>query len=111
MLKLILPHGYGFNTNDRGRLHAFRLYDENEVAFDASAYSSPVIKIFDYAGRAAIEPVTGSWTAQSSGSGTFAFSEDNHLTMAGPHYIEVELEKPDTIISTERKKIAVFASP
>lgn len=111
MLKLILLQGYGFNTKDRGRQHAFKIYDENDAAFDASTYSAPVIKIFDYDGKPAVGPVTGSWTSQASGIGAFAFSPDNHLTMAGPHYVEVQLEKPGTMISTERKKIAVFASP
>lgn len=111
MLKLVLPNGYGFNTNDFGRTYAFGVFDENDVAFDASTYSAPVIKIFDYWGKSSIEPVTGSWTTQASGVGAFAFSPTNHLTAAGPHYIEVQLEKPGAIVSTERKKIAVFASP
>jgi hypothetical protein len=111
MLKLILPNGYAFNTNDHGRSHAFRIFDEGDAAFDASAYSAPIVKVFDYWGKAATEPVTGSWALQSSGMGTFAFSPSNHLTTAGPHYIKVQLEKPGTIVSTERKKIAVFASP
>lgn len=111
MLKLVLPNGYGFNTGDFGRSYAFEIYDENDAAFDASAYGAPVINVFDYWGRLPVQPVTGSWTVQSSGIGTFAFSPTNQLTMAGPHYIEVQLEKPGTVISTERKKIAVFASP
>lgn len=111
MLKLILPQGYAFNTKDHGRSYEFRIYDESDAAFDASAYGAPVIKIFDYGGRSLVEPVTGSWNAQSSGIGSFGFSPTNHLTTAGPHYIEVQLEKPGAVISTERKKIAVLASP
>lgn len=111
MLKLILMQGYGFFTNDHGRSHTFKVYDESDVAFDATTYNAPIVKVFDYFGKAAIEPVTGSWTTQASGIGTFAFSPTNHLTRAGPHYIEVQLEKPGTVISTERKKVAVFASP
>lgn len=111
MLKLVLPNGYGFNTNDYGRSYTFKIFDENDAAFDASTYNAPMIKVFDYWGKSSVEPVTGSWTTQSSGIGSFAFSQINHLARAGPHYIAVHLEKADTIISTERKKIAVFASP
>jgi len=59
---------------------------------------------YDYGGKAAIEPVTGSWTTQESGIGTFGFSPTNHLTRAGPRCIEVQLEKSGTVISTERKR-------
>lgn len=111
MLKLILAQGYGFRTGDYGRTYTFNIYDENNVAFDGSTYNLPIIKVFDHASNSVVEPVTGSWTTQASGIGTFAFSPINHLTRAGPHYLEVQLEKPGTLISTERKKIAVFASP
>jgi hypothetical protein len=52
--------------------------------------------------------VTGSWTTQGQGAGAFSFTQTNHLAVPGPHYLEVQLEKPGVLISTERRKITVM---
>lgn len=111
MLKLILTQGYAFNANDHGRTHQFKIFDESDVAFDATSYNPPLIQVFDPQGNAVIQPVAGAWTVQNQGTGTFAFAPENHPTGAGPHYIEVQLEKAGAVVNTERRRIAVFASP
>ncbi|MEM2141323.1 MAG: hypothetical protein QXJ74_07750 [Nitrososphaera sp.] len=111
MLKLVLTQGYVFNTGDYGRAHQFKIFDEGEAAFDATSYSLPIVKVSDPDGNTVISPLTGAWTAQNQGAGTFAFTRENHLGSAGPHYIEVQLEKSGTVTSTERRRITVLASP
>lgn len=111
MLKMILPQGYNFPANDYNRLHVLKIYNEDDTPFDASGFTSPMIKIFDDAGTMLIASVTGSWTSQASGNGTFSFSPTSRLTKPGSYFLETQLEKTDAIISTERRRIVVLASP
>lgn len=108
---MILPQGYNFPANDYNRLHVLKIYNEDDTPFDASGFNSPLIKIFDDSGTVPISSVTGSWTGQTSGNGTFSFSSINRLAKSGPYFIEAQLEKEGTIISTERRRIAVLTSP
>lgn len=111
MLKLVLTQGYTFATNDYGRTYAFKIYNEDDTPFDATTYDLPTINVFALAGNAVIQPLAGSWTAQNQGTGTFSFAQSNCLTVSGPYYIEVQLEKPGVVTSTERRKITVTPSP
>jgi hypothetical protein len=70
-----------------------------------------MIKVFDDSGTMLIASVTGSWTSQTAGNGTFSFSSTSRLTKPGAYFVEAQLEKADTVISTERRRIAVLASP
>ncbi|AIC16938.1 hypothetical protein [Nitrososphaera viennensis] len=111
MLKLVLTQGYTFAANDYGRPYAFRIYNEDDTPFDATTYGLPTIKVFGISGNAAIQPLAGSWTAQNQGAGAFSFAQSNCLTASGPHYIEVQLEKPGVATSTGRRRITVTPSP
>jgi hypothetical protein len=106
MLKLVMTQGYTFAANDYGRVHAFKIYNEDDTPFDVSTYNAPSINVFDQNGSIILS-ITGSWTVQNQGTGTFAFTESNRLTAPGPHYLEVQLDKISTIVSTERRRITV----
>ena len=105
MLKLVLLQGYTFGAGDYGRQHAFKIYDESDAPFDATAYGLPVVRVFDTAGS--VVTVTGSWTTQGQGAGTFSFTQASHPAVPGPYYIAVQLEKPGSIVTTERRRLAV----
>ena len=108
---MVLPQGYNFPANDYNRLHVLKIYNEDDTPFDASGFSSHLIKIFDDSGTMIIASVTGSWTSQTSGIGKFSFSPTGRPTKPGPYFVEAQLEKAGTAISTERRRIAVLASP
>lgn len=120
-LRLIIPGSKIFKTFDYGTSHTFKIYNEDagsgETAFDASSYTG-YVKIFasDSPTAELVTEISPSWTTQSSGIGTFAFTSTNNLnfTTSGMHdsvYVEVQLEKAGTILSTERCKITVVGSP
>ena len=69
MLKLVLLQGYTFGSGDYGRQHAFKIYDETDAPFDATAYGLPAVRVFDTAGS--VETGTGRWTAQGQETGMF----------------------------------------
>lgn len=118
-LKLVVPGEKVFHTYDYGTTHTFKIYTEDvgsgEAAFNATGYTS-YVKFFNEAAGELITEISPSWTTQASGIGTFAFTSTNNLntTTADSHdtiYMEVQLEKAGTIISTERIRITVTGSP
>ena len=110
MLKLILTQGYAFNTNDHNRVYSFKVYNEDDSPFDASGYDAPIIEVFNDVGCLVLLPITGIWTTQASGVGSFTFASTNYLRLIGSHYIMVQLVKPGTIVGTERRRITVFSN-
>lgn len=106
MLKLVLTQGYTFAANDYGRPHPFKIYNEDDTPFDAGTYNAPSLNVFDQNGSIILS-LTGSWTAQNQGTGSLSFTESNRLTAAGPHYLEVQLDKIGALVSTERRRITV----
>ncbi len=111
VLKLVLAEGSRFATKDYGRSQAFRIFNEDDTAFNATTYNSPVVNVFDELGILVIQSISGSWTNQASGIGTFSFSSANHITVSGLYYLEVQLEKAGNVLSTERRKIVAMPSP
>ena len=118
-LKLVVPGEKIFRTYDYGTAHTFKIYTEDagsgETAFNASAYTG-YVKFFNEETGELVSELSPSWTSQSTGVGTFQFSSTNNLntTTAGGYdtvYMEVQLEKSGTIISTERVRITVVGSP
>ena len=118
-LRLLVPGNKIFKTYDYGTSHTFKIYSEDagsgETAFDASTYTG-YVKFFNESTGELVTEISPSWTTQSSGIGTFAFTSTNNLnvTTAGSYdtiYMEVQLEKSGTIISTERVRITVVGSP
>jgi hypothetical protein len=118
-LKLVVPGEKIFHTYDYGTAHTFKVYTEDagsgESAFNATGYTGYVKFFNDEAGELVTE-LSPSWTTQSSGIGTFQFSSTNNLNMSTADikdtiYMEVQLEKSGTIISTNRVRITVTGSP
>jgi hypothetical protein len=111
MLKLILAHGYSFNTGDHDIAHPFVIFNEDDSRFEATGYGAPMIKIIDHSGSLLVCSVTGSWTNQSLGIGSFEFTNANRLVSPGPHYVMAQLTKSGMEVGTERRSIFVFSNP
>ena len=118
-LKLIVPGEKIFRTYDYGTATTFKIYTEDagsgESAFNATSYTA-YVKFFNEETGELVSEISPSWTSQSTGVGTFQFSSTNNLvtTTAGGYdtvYMEVQLEKSGTIISTDRVRITVVGSP
>lgn len=113
MLKLVLPDGYQFNAYDYGVATTFKIYNRDETVFDATNYTPQVQFLDPYGTR--VLTVTGAWTTQNQGIGTFAFTATNLLTVATGaghkiYGIQVQLEKAGVVLTTESKQIVVIAS-
>lgn len=113
MLKLVLPKGYSFNANDFGTAIQFKIFNEDETAFDASTYN-PLIHMIDENGNLVLNEITGSWSTQNQGIGTFAFTQTNRpgsVTAKHRDYsIQVQLSKSGEIQTTESKAIYILES-
>lgn len=118
-LLLILPDGEMFRTYDYGTAIPFAIFTNDkgsgEQPFNATGYTG-YVKFFNEETGELVSELSPSWTSQSTGVGTFQFSSTNNLntTTAGGYdtvYMEVQLEKSGTIISTERVRITVVGSP
>lgn len=113
---------------DYGSTIAFKLYNEDLTAFDATGYTG-VLKSFKRHGDRAffwrdveralavqgtvaqiIGDITVSWTTQASGEGTFAYTESNRPSIVGTMWLEVQLTKSGEQLSSDLVKIYVQAS-
>jgi len=113
VLRLILPKGNVFPADDYGRAHQFKIYNEDETVFDATGYTGYAMVSSSDGSLILEKQVT--WTTQTSGIGTFAFTSSNRLattTASGytSYYLEIQLELAGTILSTERIQIYVMES-
>lgn len=110
--KCVLSDGkYVFNTYDYGRSIGFKLYDQTDTAFNATGYTG-YVKIYNSNGAEIVTEISPSWTTQSTGIGTFAFTETNLLSSEGRYLLEVQLEKSGEIRSFRCiHPISVLVSP
>ena len=109
MLQLKLSQ-YVFGTYDYGRNVTFKIYDETDTAFDASTYTGK-IKVMDEMGSQIISDITPSWTTQTSGIGTFAFTNTLKPSYDSFLWIEASLTKSGVEISTEPVRIRIRRGP
>lgn len=109
LLKLTLSQ-VDFGTYDFGRNVTFKTYSEADAAFDATNYTGK-IKVFDKNGTQVISDLSVSWTTQSSGVGTFAFTSTLKPASWGFHFIELQLTKGGEQISTKPVRVMFRSSP
>ncbi|UVF62245.1 receptor-binding protein [Nitrososphaeria virus YSH_1032793] len=109
MLQLRLSR-YEFLENEYGRTITFRIYDETPSALNCSSYTSAEVIITDVEGNEYIDQITPSWTTQTSGIGTFSFTDTKKLDYSGIFYVQVVLEKSGEESPTEPVKITVQKS-
>ncbi len=126
---MVLVNTQRLSRYDYGNDIAFKLYNEDLTAFDASSYTGAVLKSFMRHGDSAflfrdveralsvvgklaqiIPNITVSWTTQASGEGTFAYTSSNRPTIEGIMWLEVELTKSGAQLSTDLVKVYVQAS-
>jgi len=120
---------YEFARFDFGRAVTFRLYQEDgETEFDASGYTG-VLKSFKRAGDRAfffrdveralsvigqlaqiITDITISFTTQTAGVGTFAYTESARPTVPGYLWLEIQLVKAGEQTSSELVRVFVHPS-
>lgn len=129
MLRLILVNTQKLARYDYGNSIAFKLYNEDLTAFDASSYTSAVVKTFKRHGDRAfffrdveralsvvgtIAQIVGdidvTWTDQSSGEGTFSYTDSARPSVTGIHWIEVQLKKSGAQLSSDLVRIYVQPS-
>lgn len=127
-LKLVLDT-YRISMFDYGNDVNFKLYDEDLNAFDASTYTTAVVKTFKRPGDRAlffrdvakaitlirnvaqiVEDRTVTWTTQASGEGKFTYSQSQRPAVAGYSWIQVQLEKSGAKLSSELVRIFVEPS-
>ena len=108
MLQLKLSR-YKFPIDDYGRNVSFKIYDESGSAFDCSGYT-PELIVLDNNKSHYIDLITPSWTTQSSGTGTFAFTETKTFGKAGHYFLEIQLTKSGEQTSTELQRITAMDS-
>lgn len=95
--KALMTDGrYNGSINDYGRSWSFKLYDENDAAFDGLTYSA-YAKIFDDTGAEVLTEISTSVAA--GGTGTFAFSSTNKVAINKAYDWEIQLEKSGIIRS------------
>lgn len=128
MLRLLIVNTSRLARYDFGNDIAFKLYNEDLTAFDASTYTTAVVKSFKRHGDRAfffrdveralsvvgtlaqvIGNIDVSWTTQASGEGTFAYTSDSRPTIPGYLWLEVELQKSGAQLSSDL--VRVYISP
>ena len=113
---------------DYGETIAFKLYNEDLTAFNASTYTG-VLKTFKRHGDRAfffrdveralsvvgtlaqiVGDITVSWTDQANGEGTFAYTESLRPTVPGYMWLEVQLTKSGAQISSDLVRVYIQPS-
>ena len=129
MLRMVLVNTQRLARYDYGNNIAFKLYNEDLTAFDASTYTGAVLKSYKRHGDRAfffrdveralsvvgtlaqiIPNILVTWDTQSSGLGHFAYTSSNRPTIEGIMWLEVELTKSGAQLSTDLVKVYVQAS-
>jgi hypothetical protein len=103
MLQLKLS-SYEFPIYDYGNDITFKLYDEDGESFDASTYTAEVL-VSTWSLGLYIDGIVPTWTTQSSGIGTFQFTETKTIDTPNIYHIEIQLTKSGVKLSTEAVKI------
>lgn len=125
-LRLALDQ-YEFPRLDYGYNVGFRIYDEDEAAFDASGFTgtakfykrhSDKFHFFRDTARAVstlgevstiINDISVTWDTQASGIGHFAFTSTSRPSITGYMHVEIQLTTSTAKRSTEL--IRVFVTP
>ena len=113
---------------DFGTDIAFKLYNEDLSAFDATGYTG-VLKTFKRHGDRAfffrdveraltvvgtlaqiIGDITVSWTTQNIGEGTFAYTSTERPSITGYQWCEVQLVKTGVQLSSDLVKVYIQPS-
>jgi len=113
---------------DFGSNIAFKLYNEDLTAFDATGFDG-VLKSYKRHGDRAfffrdveralsvvgtlaqvIGDITVSWTTQNIGEGTFAYTSSLRPTIPGYLWLEVELSKSGTQLSSDLVRVYIQPS-
>ena len=101
---------YVFGMYDYGRTCIFSLYDENDTVFDATGYTG-VVQLFGESGVQMINDISVSWTSQTTGVGTWAFTSTLKPYTSGFLWLEVQLTKSGTELSTIPVRINIIKGP
>jgi hypothetical protein len=128
MLRLILSNTQRLARYDYGSDITFKLYNEDLSAFNATGYDG-VLKSFKRHGDRAfffrdveralsvvgtiaqvIPDIDVTWTTQSSGIGKFAYTASNRPTIAGNLWLEVQLTKSGTQLSSDMVRVYIQPS-
>lgn len=113
-------YDYGYNIN-------FKIYDEDESAFNATGFTGTakfykrqgdqsnfyrdVAKAIEIAGELAsvINDISVTWDTQSSGEGHFAFTSNTRPSLIGYMWVEIRLTTTTAKRSTEL--VRMYVSP
>jgi len=128
MLRMILVNTQRLARYDFGSTIAFKLYSEDLTAFDADGYTG-VLKTYKRHGDRAfffrdveralsvqgtlaqvVANITVSWTTQSSGEGTFAYTSSLRPSITGNMWLEVELTKSGEQLSSDLVRVYIQPS-
>jgi len=109
-LRLLL-NTYDVPQYDYGRNFTFHIYDETQTAFDATAYTSAVFKTFDSDGNQMIPDIPVTWTSQSTGVGTVAYTISNRPAQSVFYYVCVQMWNSTVRVSTARLRIFIDGQP
>lgn len=109
-LRLLL-NTYDVPQYDYGRNFTFKIYDETQTAFDATAFTSAVFKTFDSDGNQVIPDINVTWTTQNLGQGTVAYSLSNRPNKATFYYVCVQMWNTTTQVSTSKLRIFIDGQP
>ena len=108
MLQMKLS-SYEFPVHDYGTDITFRLYDEDGTAFNASTYTAEVF-VSTWALGLYVDGIVPTWTTQSSGIGTFQFTETKTVDKPDIYHLEIQLTKSGVKLSTEAVKVVFKGS-
>lgn len=129
MIRMILPNNSRLARYDYGNDITFKLYNEDLTAFDASTYTTAVVKTFKRHGDRAffyrdveralsvvgtlaqiVGDIAVTWTDQANGEGKFQYTESARPTVTGYHWLEVELKKTGSQLSSDLVKVYIQPS-
>ncbi len=129
MLRMILVNTSRLARYDFGNQIDFKLYNEDLSAFDASTYTTAVLKTFKRHGDRAfffrdveralsvvgtlaqvIGDIDITWDTQASGEGHFSYTSSNRPTIPGYMWLEVELKKSGAQLSSDLVKVYIQPS-
>ena len=128
MLKAILVNRASLARYDFGETIPFKLYNEDNSAFDASTFTGAVAKTYKQHGDRAfwirdvakaltiqgqlgqiINDIDVSWTDQANGEGTFAYTQSDRPSIAGYNWVSIQVTKTGAQISSDL--IRMFIQP
>jgi len=128
MLRMILVNTSQLSRYDFGNQIDFKLYNPDLTAFDASTFTTSVVKSYKRHGDRAfffrdveralsvvgtlaqvITDITVIWDTQNIGEGHFSYTSDARPTIPGYLWLEVELKKTGAQLSSDL--VRVFIQP